>query len=63
MPALSSGARRLADIGFSTSQSADRVPEFIELRSGINEQRHHELEPVSHTTAILIELDLALVSN
>lgn len=49
---------RLADSGSSTSLSADSTPQFIELTSGMDEHRHHELEQVSHTTPILIELDL-----
>ncbi len=49
---------RLTSSASSTSLSAESAPEFVELTTGLDEHRHHELERLDVATPILIELDL-----
>ncbi len=49
---------RLTPSASSTGMSAESVPEFVELTSGLGEHRHQKLERLDVTSPILIELDL-----
>ena len=49
---------RLTPCSSSTGMTAESAPEFVELTSGLDEHRHHELERLDGGSPILIELDL-----
>ncbi len=49
---------RLTPSASSTRMSAEVAPEFVELTSGLDDHRHHELERLDTATPVMIELDL-----